>query len=593
MKRLLMTGLLIFGAISSGRTAMAKKIDKEVLANKIKALAGLDAEERSELLGLLSERKKYGLVWEEKPEDVEEVMREQLPVLAEVKERAIVAPVSSAPNHILIEGDNLHALTCLTYTHSNKVDVIYIDPPYNTGNKDFVYNDSFVDKEDAFRHSKWLSFMEKRLRIAKGLLSDKGVIFISIDDNEQAQLKLLCDEIFGEENFIGHITWESTTQPTNAGTALFQLQKKVEFILCYAKCNGIRNQFKLREIHSENNYPHHGRFGKCRFEVIEKSDVGRFKRDTMKFRILGQYPRAGKRWQIGEETARELERLGKVEIVNGIVKRAVYPEDENNVSYIPFWSHYDSTIGTALKAKKALSEILGYTTDFDTVKPVDLILELINHVSPSDTVLDFFAGSGTTLHAVMKLNAEDGGKRTCILVTNNENGICEKVTYERNRRVIQGYTNAKGEAVPGLQDNSLRYYKTEFVPRRPSPRNARALMAASVDLLCVKNDLYDEVLRFFGKKLKKSAGRYFDDGRGRRMLVLFDETTVPSVAETIRGASFKGKVKIYVFAHGDYAYNEEFEEVADKVELCALPAAIRNAYRRVIGKYRPQEEDAK
>ena len=210
-----------------------------------------------------------------------------------------------------------------------------------------------------------------------------------------------------------------------------------------------------------------------------------------------------------------------------------------------------------------------------------------------EQILDFFAGSGTTLHAVMKLNAEDGGKRKCILVTNNENGICEKVTYERNRRVIQGYTNAKGEAVPGLQDNSLRYYKTEFVPRRPSPRNARALMAASVDLLCVKNDLYDEVPRFFGKKLKKSAGRYFDDGRGRRMLVLFDETTVPSVAETIRGASFKGKVKIYVFAHGDYAYNEEFEEVADKVELCALPAAIRNAYRRVIGKYRPQEEDAK
>ena len=120
-----------------------------------------------------------------------------------------------------------------------------------------------------------------------------------------------------------------------------------------------------------------------------------------------------------------------------------------------------------------------------------------------------------------------------------------------------------------------------------------AKMAASVDLLYVKNDLYDVVPRFFGKKLKKSAGRYFDDGRGGRMLVLFDETTVPSVAETIRGASFKGKVKIYFFAHGDYAYNEEFEEVADKVELCALPAAIRNAYRRVIGKYRPQEEDAK
>ena len=231
---------------------------------------------------------------------------------------------------------------------------------------------------------------------------------------------------------------------------------------------------------------------------------------------------------------------------------------------------------------------------FGNPKPLELIKDIVLiGANKGSTILDYFAGSGTTLHAVMKLNAEDGWRRTCILVTNNENGICEKVTYERNKRVIQGYTNAKGEAVSGLEENSLRYYKTEFVPRRPSPRNARALMAASVDLLCIKNDLYDEKPRFFGKKLKKSAGRYFDDGRGRKMLVLFNETTVPSIAEAIREASFEGKVKIYVFAHGDYAYNEEFEEVADKVELCALPAAILNAYRRVLGKYRPQEEETK
>ena len=149
---------------------------------------------------MVSTNKKYGLVWENKPEDVEEQLRSMLPVFKEVKERAIISEDKTAPNHILIEGDNLHALTALTYTHEEKIDVIYIDPPYNTGNKDFIYNDHYVDKEDTYRHSKWLSFMDKRLKIAKQLLSEKGVIYISIDDNEIAQLKILCDEIFNENN---------------------------------------------------------------------------------------------------------------------------------------------------------------------------------------------------------------------------------------------------------------------------------------------------------------------------------------------------------------------------------------------------------
>src|SRR5574344_2981871 len=180
-------------------------MNKTELANKIKKLEGLTNEEKSALIELLRKQKKYGLVWEDKPEEVEERLRSELPVLTEVKERAIISDDPDAPNHILIEGDNLEALTALTYTHAGKIDVIYIDPPYNTGNKDFIYNDNFVDKEDSFRHSKWLSFMSKRLRIAKRLLSDKGVIFISIDDNEQAQLKLLCDEIFGADNYISSI----------------------------------------------------------------------------------------------------------------------------------------------------------------------------------------------------------------------------------------------------------------------------------------------------------------------------------------------------------------------------------------------------
>lgn len=203
--------------------------DRANLIKRINTLEGLTDKERSALLGLLRENKTYGLVWEDKPEDVEERLRDELPILTEVPEYAITSEDKDAPNHILIEGDNLEALATLAYTHEGKIDVIYIDPPYNTGNKDFIYNDSYVDKEDSYRHSKWLSFMSRRLKIAKKLLSDHGVIFISIDDNEQAQLKLLCDEIFGADRFITNLIWQKKTGAADAnGIAII-----TEYILVY------------------------------------------------------------------------------------------------------------------------------------------------------------------------------------------------------------------------------------------------------------------------------------------------------------------------------------------------------------------------
>ena len=206
-------------------------MNKNELANKIRRIDGLTNGEKSALIELLRKQKKYGLVWEDKPEDVEERLREELPVLIEDTSKAIISEEADAPNHILIEGDNLEALTALAYTHEGQIDIIYIDPPYNTGNKDFVYNDQFVDKEDSYRHSKWLSFMAKRLRIAKQLLSDKGVIFISIDDNEQAQLKLLCDEIFGEKNFVSKFDWRKKTGANDAK----DIAVITESIFLYAK----------------------------------------------------------------------------------------------------------------------------------------------------------------------------------------------------------------------------------------------------------------------------------------------------------------------------------------------------------------------
>lgn len=179
----------------------------------------------------LKRRKKYGLVWEEKPEEVVEMCKEKLPILKEVKGKEVMTGPGK-PVNLLIEGDNYHALSVLNYTHAKKVDVVYIDPPYNTGNKDFIFNDHYVDKEDSYRHSKWLSFMEKRLRLARSLLRDTGVIFISIDDNELSQLKSLMDDIYGENNFIQVLVWHN--KYTVANDAKY-FSGQHEYILSYAR----------------------------------------------------------------------------------------------------------------------------------------------------------------------------------------------------------------------------------------------------------------------------------------------------------------------------------------------------------------------
>ena len=211
-----------------------KATDRNKLIDRIKTLEGLTDDERSALLGLLNETKTYGLVWEDKPEEVEERLRTELPVLKEVKSRAIISDNADAPNHILIEGDNLEALTTLAYTHEGKIDVIYIDPPYNTGNKDFIYNDSYVDSEDTYRHSKWLSFMSRRLRIAKKLLSYSGVIFISIDENEIAPLRILGDEIFSAKNFVGQWNWFKSATPPALSK---KVKRTIEYVLCWKSTN--------------------------------------------------------------------------------------------------------------------------------------------------------------------------------------------------------------------------------------------------------------------------------------------------------------------------------------------------------------------
>ena len=592
---------------------MNNLIDKSELISKLQTLEGLSNDERSSLIGLLREHKKYGLVWEDKPEDVEERLREELPVLREVKDKAILSDSADAPNHILIEGDNLEALTALSYTHEGKVDVIYIDPPYNTGKKDeFKYNDYWVDSEDSYRHSKWLSFMNKRLNLAKKLLKDDGLIFISIDDNEIGQLKVLCDEIFthnsnpDNSNSLGVLVWD-----LGSGTSAGHFTRSHEYVLAYCKRKSLLPNFSGGE-------------GIIDDRAIKKKSIKNaeseytFKRGT-KFEAED-----GTEF-IGQWGGTEITRLisGRMLCKNGalaedVTLAACWTQRNQMDSFFEGKETYDTKgqrvkefyfrdngklycrkerdkinppsvlrgLATTKQGSSLIKELFDDSEPIGFAKPLNLITFLLSLKQGGITILDFFAGSGTTLHATMQLNAEDGGHRQCILVTNNENNICEEVTYERNKRVINGYTTPKGVEVAGLKANTLRYYKTDYISRDRTQKNMRDLVAAATDLLCIKENLYDEQKTFGRFKLKPRLARYFNNGK-KHMLIIYREELIDEIAEEIKNIDFAGKrLKIYVFSPGRYAFTDNFREVEDKVELVALPAAIYDAYQKVLPKRR-------
>lgn len=574
------------------------KIDRAALRQKIQQLEGLSDDERAALLELAA-TKRYGLVWEEREEDVEERLREELPVLVEDKELALTDGGKDAPNHILIEGDNLEALTTLSYTHEGKVDVIYIDPPYNTGNKDFVYNDSFVDSEDSYRHSKWLSFMSKRLRIAKRLLSDRGVIFISIDDNEQANLKLLCDEVFGTRNFIAQVIWERAFAPKNDAK---HFSDSHDYILTYARSIDTFSIGLLPRTEEAN----------ARYKNPDNDPKGPWTADNMTVKTYSasydypittpngkiMTPPNGRCWFTSKERMQKLIDEGRVwfgENGGNMPRLKRYLSDvQQGMTPITIWKHIE--VGHNQEGRQELKDIFNGKGNFDGPKPLRLIKRVLKIANTHENavVLDFFAGSGTTLHAVMQLNKEDGGKRQCILVTNNENNICREVTYERNRRVIEGYTTPKGVQVEGLRENNLRYYRTHLLPRERTNRNMRRLVAASTDLLCIKENLFEE-LKIKNEELRINDVRIFGNGE-RAMMVIYNEEVIPDIVDWLQSASAtqtikhssNQAIKVYVFSPGAYAWDDDFAPVIDKVDLCALPEAIYQAYKNVLPQKRAQ-----
>lgn len=482
--------------------------------NKTEQLAAELAKAKREIETLKREKRRVGLAFHRIPEtghDLSRLWEGDFPYLQKIPSNCLEKAITDETFHptantVLIESDNLAALMAMQLTHKGKIDVIYIDPPYNTGNNDFIYNDArkssikdiegisasdyeshldgkarTVGKDDPERHSLWLSFMERRLWLAKELLSDKGVIFVSIDDNEQARLKVLMDSIFGEANFVDTIIWEKTYSTRNDAK---HFSRTHDFIIVYRKTDLWERALLPRSEKNNSLYKYDEKDGRGLYRVGDLT-AGR-NTPSAQYEVINPNtnqaftPKEGSSWRFSQETMNSLiadNRIywGKTGDGAPALKRYL-SEVQDGIVPQTIWKYDD--VGHTDEGAKEIKNILGSGV-FDYPKPTRLIKQVVAlHPSKNAVVLDFFAGSGTTAQAVAELNKEDGGNRKCILITHgDEDGknIAEDVTAERMKRVLSGKNWADGKEHEPLI-GSLYYHKLLFAPKTSNPLTAMETM---------------------------------------------------------------------------------------------------------------------
>lgn len=571
----------------------------------MKTTSKYDSLSREQLIDKIQklEKEQYGLVWEDKEEDVAKRCESELPLLKEDSSREIVSD-PSLPYNIIIEGDNYHSLYALSFTHKKSIDVIYIDPPYNTGKKkEWKYNDHWVDINDSYRHSKWLSFMSKRLVLARHLLKKTGVIFISIDDHEFSQLKLLCDKVFGENNFLGEIIWETATD--NNAT---QISVEHEYILCYARNIQCQTDWQIQSEKAaiiQRKYLELKNVYKDDVKTIQKQlkawirlqkksneidlsgvshysyvdEKGVFYPGNSSNTVYGEYtydiihpitgkvcrkPEKGYRWP--EKTFWEAEKKGDVMWGNDEntipkIKKRIETATELLKSY-----YYEDN----RKATAELENLMGWKA-FNNPKSVRLLKKILRFTTKKDSiVLDFFAGSGSTGQAVMELSKELNCQLKFILCTNNENNICTDVTYPRIKKVIEGYSG-----VIGIPSN-LKYYTQTFVPIVTSDNDKRELVNRSTEILCVAEDCFEQV------RIRDEISDFsvFKSTK-KQMAIIFDEDSISDCVNYLNENRSELKTVVYVFSY-DHTYDEEdFKGLAINFSVKPIPEAIINVYRKI------------
>ena len=585
---------------------------QEELAIKVREL-----QKEVERLTAQLKEKRFGLTWIDVPEAFEQESENKIPVLEEVPELAIHNN-DGKPTHILIEGDNYHALTCLNYTHGNKVDIMYFDPPYNTGSDGFKYRDyrfleeypdgTKIPTNHPLRHSVWLSFMRKRLVLAKHLLKNDGVLFISIGDDELSNLTLLCDSLFERIAIVPRIAKKGSDQGTH-----FRPTK--DYVLVYSNDKSALKGFMDVIMPEEKSYPYTEEFGVRQYRkahslyqasldpmrgcknqryYIEAPDGtliippgDHFPEDKVDGGKMVPQNRSDKVWRWSDKSYMAnkgiimFDKSSRSPLVdsngnhtdwNVYEKKYKDEELEDLENPLPNDVLYDfiNTLGTTRLAKIDI--------DFPFSKPYELVRYLLQITDkPKDAViLDFFAGSGTTMEAVLSLNEDDEGERQCILCQENEENICRGITYERNKRIINGYTSKTGVVTPPF-GNSLKYYRTAFVgknqPKAATDDDKLALAKKAGSLLSLaENTLYEtEVTDFY---------QIYNDEKGHWTCIYFQEDYSHFEEFRQKVISLKGNEKsVYVFCWSDGAeFAAEFEYERN-VTVKSIPQPILDIYK--------------
>jgi adenine-specific DNA-methyltransferase len=563
----------------------------------------LSKEQLLEVIEKLESKKKYGLVWDEErvPEKVVTDCQDKLPVLTEVKDKEITTD-ENEPTHIVIEGDNYHALSVLNYTHKGKIDLIYIDPPYNTGNRDFTYNDKYVEKEDTWRHSKWLSFMNKRLSLARELLTPKGIIFISIDDNEGAQLKLLCDEIYGEDNFLASFVW---IRKKKGAFLSKKIRKMTEYVHCYQKATNDLT-FYGESAYADKWQPIVKRTNAKKNLVFQKNTVittlanGKYETGQRGNEYTGVFftkdfevkdglvitlLETEARYVWTQEFLNEEMKLGSKVSLSTKFGFNVLRHNQSDKTKTPstlisnevgVGTNEDASSELANIFKSQVGEIFSYN------KPVSLIKYLANTVlfeNKNAIVLDFFAGSGTTGQAILELNKNDGGKRKFIITTNNEvnNGntkIADDVCFPRLKHVIKGYENLNGEQIEGLGSN-LKYFKTSFVTNNRNKDQLKIdITKRCTEMLCLKEGIFN---------LHKEEADYKIFQQGERYLAVYYDFANASLDELKDEMNaLNGEKILYCFTVDNHGLDKANFRGWKNIRLEPIPQKILDVYKRIF-----------
>jgi len=554
----------------------------------------LEKEDLIKIIKKLESRKKYGVVWDEErtKEKFEREAQNALPVLKEIKNKGINTD-SEKPINILIEGDNYHALSVLNYTHQGKIDVIYIDPPYNTGAKDWKYNNHYIDDNDTWRHSKWLSFMNNRLKITKNLLSDSGVLVCTIDHNEQESLGLLLKEIFPNkkitcvtivhnpagiqgQNFSSSHEYAYFVYPKGGRYIGYKIRKDNVDIRNFRDVTG---ESSLRTAAQNCFYPIYVKKGK----IIGFGDVCKNNFHPQKINILRKdgiieiYPidpeKVERKWRFARHTVKNIKNELRTKFIKS---RGVWDviREKNKFNFKTVWT--DSKYSANNYGTQLLNRILPLNS-FPYPKSLYAVIDAIDAASNNSKesiILDFFAGSGTTGHAVMEMNKKDTGSRQFILCTNNENGIATEVCYPRIKKVIKGYKDLKnGRTIKGLSGN-LKYFKTKFVKKSINKDQLKMKITQEcTEMLCLREGIF--------KEKKKTANYRIFEQNDRIMVVYYslDKNNLTKLKKDLDKLS--GDKILYCFTLDPIGLNKNDFVDWDNINLEPIPQKILDIYEEI------------